>query len=446
MLNEISRYIESHQLLTKDRPVVVGLSGGADSVALLLALCDLGYPCLAAHCNFHLRDAESDRDEVFARLLTESQGVPFYKTDFDTKTYAARNGISVEMAARELRYQWFEQLRVEQNAQAIAVAHHEQDNVETVLLNLIRGTGIKGLGGMSPKNGYVVRPLLSVKKTTILTWLEQREQEYVVDSTNLSDEYTRNFLRLRVIPLLEELNPSVTEAIARTAENLSDAEQLYSYALNEISKQVLVGDYCIRIEALLQMPAPKTVLYELLKPYGFNRSVVNDLFQTLRGESGRRFYSTEFLVLKDRDCLLISPLSEQTSEDDVYLIDPDEVEIQTPVHLSFRKEEIKSGFNISRAINNATFDADKLKFPLSLRRWREGDWFIPFGMTGKKKLSDYFTNRKLSLIDKEQIWLLCSGENIIWIIGERIDNRFCIDENSKQALIIDYFKTTQEVI
>lgn len=446
MLNEISRYIESHQLLTKDRPVVVGLSGGADSVALLLALCDLGYPCLAAHCNFHLRDAESDRDEVFARLLAESQGVPFYKTDFDTKIYAARNGISVEMAARELRYQWFEQLRIEQNAQAIAVAHHEQDNVETVLLNLIRGTGIKGLGGMSPKNGYVVRPLLSVKKTTILTWLEQREQEYVVDSTNLSDEYTRNFLRLRVIPLLEELNPSVAEAITRTAENLSDAEQLYSFALNEIRRQVLVGDSCIRIEALLQMPAPKTVLYELLKPYGFNRSVVNDLFQTLRGESGRRFYSTEFLVLKDRDCLLISPLSEQTSEDDVYLIDPDEVEIQTPVHLSFRKEEIKSGFNISRAINNATFDADKLKFPLSLRRWREGDWFIPFGMTGKKKLSDYFTNRKLSLIDKEQIWLLCSGENIIWIIGERIDNRFCIDENSKQALIIDYFKTTQEVI
>lgn len=446
MLKEISQYIDTHRLLTNNRPVIVGLSGGADSVALLLILCELGYTCIAAHCNFHLRNAESDRDEIFARLLAEKHGVSFHKIDFDTKTYATQNGISVEMAARELRYRWFEQLRLEQDAQAIAVAHHEQDNVETVLLNLIRGTGIKGLGGMSPKNGYVIRPLLSVKRSSILAWLEGKGQKYVLDSTNLSDEYTRNFLRLKVVPLLEELNPSVAEAITRTAENMREAELLYTFAVNEMRQKVLVNNRIIQIDTLLQLPAPKTLLYEFLKPYGFNRSVVNDIFHALQGESGRRFYSTEFQLLKDRNRLLISPLSEQMSQDSVYFVEQDVVEIQMPVRLSFRKEEIKTGFTISKAKNNATFDADKLKLPLSLRRWREGDWFIPFGMTGKKKLSDYFTDCKLSLIDKENIWLLCSGENIIWIIGERIDNRFCIDKNSKQALIVDYFKTAQKDI
>lgn len=440
MKNEVRKYIEKHKLLTMDKPVIVGLSGGADSVALLSVLCELGYTCMAAHCNFHLRGEESNRDEMFVRRFTENLSVPFYKVDFQTNEYAADNRISIEMAARELRYQWFEQLRVELSAQAIAVAHHEQDNVETVLLNLIRGTGIKGLTGMSPRNGLVVRPLLTVKRADILAWLNRREVAYVTDSTNLADEYTRNFLRIRVIPLLEKLNPSVSQAIIRTADNLSETEAIYAYALEEIKKKVQTGKDTLLIAPLLNTPAPKTVLYELLKPYGFNRSVVNDIFSVLQGESGKRFFSDEFQLLKDRDRLLIKPLTESVAAGGDQLLYENDTRITDPIQLTLKYEPFQEGLSISKDKHIATLDPDKLAFPLSLRRWREGDWFVPFGMKGRKKLSDYFTDRKLSLFEKENIWLLCSGDNIVWIIGERIDNRFCVDKNSEQVLVIHFFE------
>lgn len=440
MKNKVRRYIERYHLLTTDKPVIVGLSGGADSVALLTLLCDLGYTCIAAHCNFHLRGDESDRDEQFAKHVASSLHVPFYKIDFQTKEYAAKHQLSIEMAARELRYRWFEQVRVELSAQAIAVAHHEQDNVETVLLNLVRGTGIKGLTGMSPQNGYIVRPLLTVKRPEILTWLKSKQIDYVTDSTNLSDEYTRNFLRIRVIPLLEELNPSVSEAIVRTAENLAEAEAIYADAIHRIKEKVMADDNSIWIEPLLNTPAPKSVLYELLKPYGFNRSIINDVFSVLQGESGKRFYASEYQLLKDRDRLLIMPFSNLETTCSHYLLYENDTEIDKPIRLTLKKEIIKDRQTIRKAKNIATVDRDKLKFPLSLRRWQDGDWFIPFGMKGKKKLSDYFTDRKLNLFEKENIWLLCSGENIVWIVGERLDNRFRIDENSKQALKIHFFE------
>lgn len=439
MLNEVRRYIEKHQLLAVDKPVIVGLSGGADSVALLSVLCELGYTCIAAHCNFHLRGEESDRDEQFARGLADSFHIPYYKTDFDTQIYAAEKKISIEMAARELRYQWFEQLRMELSAQAIAVAHHEQDNVETVLLNLIRGTGIKGLTGMSPQNGFVVRPLLEIKKTAILDWLTSKGLGYMTDSTNLSDEYSRNFLRIKVIPLLEELNPSLSEAIKRTAENLTETEAIYNDNIAQIRENVLVDDYTIRIQELLNSPAPKAVLYELLKPYGFNRSVINTIYSSLLGESGKQFYSAGYELLKDRDFLLIRSLSESDKKESEIRIGQEELEVKEPVRLVFSKLEVTSGLNINRNPHVATVDLDKLEYPLVLRKWKEGDWFIPFGMKGKKKLSDFFTDQKMSLFEKENIWLLCSGENIVWIVGKRLDNRFCIEKSTKQALVIHFF-------
>lgn len=440
MLNEVRRYIEKHQLLTADKPVIVGLSGGADSVALLSVLCELRYTCIAAHCNFHLRGEESDRDEQFARGLADSFHIPYYKTDFDTQIYAAEKKISIEMAARELRYQWFEQLRMELSAQAIAVAHHEQDNVETVLLNLIRGTGIKGLTGMSPQNGFVVRPLLDIKKTAILDWLTSKGLGYMTDSTNLSDEYSRNFLRIKVIPLLEELNPSLSEAIKRTAENLTETEAIYNDNIAQIRENVLVDDYTIRIQELLNSPAPKTVLYELLKPYGFNRSVINTIYSSLLGKSGKQFYSAGYELLKDRNFLLIRSLSESDKKESEIRIGQEELEVKEPVRLVFSKLEVTAGLNINRNPHVATVDLDKLEYPLVLRKWKEGDWFIPFGMKGKKKLSDFFTDQKMSLFEKENIWLLCSGENIVWIVGKRLDNRFCIEKSTKQALVIHFFE------
>lgn len=442
MRNIVRAYIEKRQLLTDDAPVLVGFSGGADSVALLSILVQLGYSCIALHCNFHLRGDESARDEQFAEETARSLGVAFHKIDFDTAMYARERHLSIEMAARELRYHWFEEVRQRVGAQAIAVAHHRDDSVETVLLNLVRGTGIRGMGGIRPKNGYVVRPLLTISRTDILAWLEEQHLSYVTDSTNLSDAYTRNFIRLRVLPLLEELNPSVRTAMARTADHLAETEAIYLHVVEEARRQLVEEGGRISIARLMDYPSPATILYELMKPYGFTRQVVDDIFGSLTKESGKMFYSSDYRLLKDREYLLLSPVC--TDEIQEYSFGSDGVFEDLwrgPVELSFQKIVINNDFNIRKDKCIAYFDYDKLSFPLILRRWREGDWFIPFGMKGRKKLSDYFSDHKFSRIDKEQTWLLCSGQNVLWIVGERSDNRFRIDNTTKSVLVVNFFST-----
>lgn len=442
MRNIVRTYIEKQQLLSGDGPVLVGLSGGADSVALLALLVQLDYPCVALHCNFHLRGDESVRDEQFAREMARILDVPFYKIDFDTTAYGAEHHLSIEMAARELRYNWFEEMRLRLGAQAIAVAHHRDDSVETVLMNLVRGTGIRGLGGIRPKNGYVVRPLLAVSRSEILDWLAEQQLSYVTDSTNLSDAYTRNFIRLRVLPLLEELNPSVKAAIARTADHLAETEAIYLHVVEKARRELVKEDLRIPIARLMEYPSPATILYELLKPYGFIRQVADDVFRSLTGESGKMFYSTDYRLLKDREYLLLSPVKKEEEQEYTFTADDIVEEVwRGPVELSFFKSVITTDFCFRKDKHIAYFDYDKLSFPLTLRKWKEGDWFIPFGMKGRKKLSDYFSDHKFSRMDKEQTWLLCSGENILWIVGERSDNRFCIDKTTKSVLVVNFFST-----
>lgn len=442
MRNIVRAYIEKQQLLSGDGPVLVGLSGGADSVALLALLVQLDYPCVALHCNFHLRGDESVRDEQFAREMARTLDVPFYKIDFDTTAYGAEHHLSIEMAARELRYNWFEEMRLRLGAQAIAVAHHRDDSVETVLMNLVRGTGIRGLGGIRPKNGYVVRPLLAVSRSEILDWLVEQRLSYVTDSTNLSDAYTRNFIRLRVLPLLEELNPSVKAAIARTADHLAETEAIYLHVVEKARRELLEEDFRIPIARLMEYPSPATILYELLKPYGFTRQVADDVFRSLTGESGKMFYSPDYRLLKDREYLLLSPVKKEEEQEYTFTADDIVEEIwRGPVELSFFKSVITTDFCFRKDKHIAYFDYDKLSFPLTLRKWKEGDWFIPFGMKGRKKLSDYFSDHKFSRMDKEQTWLLCSGENILWIVGERSDNRYCIDKTTKSVLVVNFFST-----
>ncbi len=442
MRNIVRAYIEKQQLLSGDGPVLVGLSGGADSVALLALLVQLDYPCVALHCNFHLRGDESVRDEQFAREMARTLDVPFYKIDFDTTAYGAEHHLSIEMAARELRYNWFEEMRLRLGAQAIAVAHHRDDSVETVLMNLVRGTGIRGLGGIRPKNGYVVRPLLAVSRSEILDWLVEQRLSYVTDSTNLSDAYTRNFIRLRVLPLLEELNPSVKAAIARTADHLAETEAIYLHVVEKARRELLEEDFRIPIARLMEYPSPATIQYELLKPYGFTRQVADDVFRSLTGESGKMFYSPDYRLLKDREYLLLSPVKKEEEQEYTFTADDIVEEIwRGPVELSFFKSVITTDFCFRKDKHIAYFDYDKLSFPLTLRKWKEGDWFIPFGMKGRKKLSDYFSDHKFSRMDKEQTWLLCSGENILWIVGERSDNRYCIDKTTKSVLVVNFFST-----
>lgn len=435
MKEQIQQYIIQHQLLSGEKPVVVGISGGADSVALLHILVSLGYKCIAAHCNFNLRGDESFRDEQFTIDFTKRLQVPLCKISFETNKYAQENRLSVEMAARELRYRWFEELLNTYDADAVAVAHHRDDSVETLLINLTRGSGITGLTGIKPKNGNVVRPLLCVSREDIYAYIENNGLEYVTDSSNSSDIYTRNFIRLKVIPLLEEINPSVKASLARTANHLYDASLIYNHSIEE-ARKVITQNNRLSISALLSFPAPATILYEMLKPYGFSRTVCESIFTVLDKDSGKIFYSSTHRLLKDRSDLLIDVLSGEDNR--AYLINLEDDNVDLPVELKPEIVVIKEDYQIEKDKKFAYFDFDKLSFPLVLRHWQEGDWFVPFGMKGKKKISDYFSDKKFSLFDKEKTWLLCSGQDVIWIVGERTDNRYRIEKTTKRVLKLKF--------
>ena len=436
MLSTVQAYIAQHQLLRPGAPVIVGLSGGADSVALLHILTRLGYPCVAAHCNFHLRNDESDADADFAQQTAEALGLPFRRIDFDTADYARQNGVSTEMAARTLRYEWFDTLRRELGAEAIAVAHHRDDNVETVLLNLIRGTGLSGLCGMRPRNGHIVRPLLSVDRHQIVRWLADRHLPFRTDSSNASDIYRRNFVRLRLLPLMEQLNPSVRDAILRMAGHLTGVEAIYRNAIDSHRAHLIDADGRISIDALLRTPAPHAMLFELLTPYDFTPSQCADIARALSGESGRSFVAPggRWHLLKDRLHLILYPADEVSADAFTLTLGS---ELTAPIHLSLEERIVDEAFTISRSPHVATFDADRIALPLTLRRWRAGDSFVPFGMTGRKKLSDYFSDHKFSLLHKAAAWILCDASGrILWIVGHRTDNRFRITSKTRRALIV----------
>ena len=415
---KVAQYICAKSLCTPTDKILVALSGGADSVALLRILLDLGYRCEAAHCNFHLRGQESERDEAFVRALCHTLGVPVHVKHFSTEEEACRQHISIEMAARCLRYQWFEELRCSCGASVVAVAHHKDDSVETVLLNLMRGTGINGLRGIRPKNGHVVRPLLCLTRKEVIQYLSAIGQAYVTDSTNLEDEYVRNKIRLNLLPLMETIIPSARENMLATAYHLDEAAALYNKEIEVACRRVMMdGNICI--DFLLKEASPETILFEILHPLGFRGAQLEDIFRTLNGQPGKIFYSQEWQVVKDRRLLLIEPL---------------QAKAPVPPALQMEEHDYTSSFILARGRNVACLDADKLLRPLTLRLWRRGDSFIPLGMKGRKKVSDYLTDRKLSILQKQRQWVLCSGNDIIWLVGERIDDRFRITSATKRIL------------
>lgn len=421
----VQKFIKENELLEDKDRILVALSGGADSVALIRVLLSLNYSCECAHCNFHLRGEESDRDEKFVRSLCQKLSIPLHVIHFETETYAQENHLSIEMAARKLRYEWFELLRDKRDLSAIAVAHHLDDSVETVVLNLIRGTGINGLKGINPKNGYIVRPLLNEKRDDILEYLCAIQQDYVTDSTNLQDEYIRNKIRLNIIPLMKEINPSVIDNINETSMRLREAAAIYNNDREKEIKSKLLrisnDSFRLSINSVLNDIAPKSLLYEILSPLGFNSAQTKDIFKCLLTEqSGKRFYSYQWEVLRDRDTLFIQSKNIQTS---------------SPV-LNIEEIEKESNFKIPNDKNIAYIDADKVTLPLTIRLWKHGDKFVPLGMTGKKKISDYLTDKKYTIHQKEKQYVVCSNEDIVWLVNERIDNRFCITEKTKRILKI----------
>lgn len=439
MIYKVEKYIAKHKLLNDGSNVLVALSGGADSVALLIALLKLGYRCEAVHCNFHLRGEESNRDETFVRDLCQRLNVMLHVVEFNTTQYAKERGISIEMAARELRYDTFEKLRQERGAIAIAVAHHMDDSAETLLLNLVRGTGIKGLRGIQPKNGYIVRPLLCVSRKDIIDYLEWRGETFVTDSTNLTSEYTRNKIRLEVIPKLAEINPSIKKSLATTAWCLSESELIYRHAVEEAIKRVKEDNY-INIEQLRKEIAPATLLHEILSPLGFNSAQVDCITSSFDSEGSKVFYSAAWMITKERDRLTIVPKREQ----ELFNITlPAEGKTETDYGVLTMTAELFDG-NIPKRCNIATLDLDRLHLPLTLRNVQNGDRFAPFGMRGTKLVSDYMTDHKKSKSERlQQLVVLDASGEIVWLVNERPSAKCCINDKTKNILRLEWRKNSR---
>ncbi len=437
MKSVVEKYIETKNLLNKDGKYIVALSGGADSVALLMLLYDLGYNIEAAHCNFHLRGEEADRDEAFCKKLCERLAVAFNKTDFNTAEYAELNGVSIEMAARELRYEWFGKLCNDKNANGICVAHHKDDSAETILINLIRGTGINGLTGIKPcsrLNNHgdvsILRPLLCVGRQEITDYLASIGQDYITDSSNLKDDVVRNKLRLNIIPQLKTINPKAVENILRTAENLSETVD----------------------------NTEENRLFELLKDYGFNGRQVRQIAKN--NTTGKIFRSKDFTLLVDRGRMILEKTDSDsdsdtdtdtdtdTDSDSDFDTDTDQPTPypsqrdglkDTPVQpqLIIEQEEITDGYIIPKQKELACLDAEKVEMPLTLRIVKRGDKFIPFGMKGKKLVSDYLTDIKMPLTEKQRQLVVCDNSgNIVWLVNQRPDNRYCVTSTTKSVLLL----------
>ena len=429
MWSKVDAYINKYKLLNTNDLYLVALSGGADSVVLLSLLKEHGFNVHAAHCNFRLRGAESDRDEAFCVDLCRQLDVELHRVHFDTRTYADLHKVSIEMAARELRYRWFEQLRQDIGAAGICVAHHRDDSVETVLLNLVRGTGLRGMTGIQPRNGYILRPLLCVSRTEIEAFLAERGQKYVTDSTNLEADVLRNKVRLQVLPLLCELNPAVSENIQRTAENLGEAQEVLDAILDNYKDSNV-----LELSELEKYGSSEYIVFEWLRNYGFNGSQVR---QILNADSGGIVHSEQgFDVLKDRTRLIVEktdvtfqPRRNVTSMPSKRIVVPEEGTYILDENSKFRVR--KCAVYVSKSPYIATLDADKVAFPLTIRRVEEGDWMVPYGMTGRKLLSDLMTDLKMNVFEKRRQLVVVDAQGVIvWAVGLRTDQRAAVREST----------------
>ncbi len=437
MKEALLKFIEQHQLIRGNEKMIAAVSGGVDSVVLLHLLLKTKIPCAVAHCNFRLRGEESDGDEGFVQGLAKKYKLPYFVKHFHTEEYASRKGISIQMAARELRYDWFDELLLTEGYDRAATAHNQDDQLETFLINIIRGTGLKGLTGIPVRNGQIIRPLLFASREEILEYAGKNKIHFREDSSNISDKYLRNKVRHRLIPLLETMNPEFRFTLTGDMERFREAWLIHEAAIGHYEKELFTrkkNSLIIPFEKIDALDHPEVILYEVLKKFGFTRSQTDDMIQNLEGQAGKQFYSKDYRLIRDRDALILTS-SMKKRESEKYYIDEKTNFIGQPLRMEFR--HLKSeGLKIPKDPSIATLDADKLDFPLILRRWQEGDYFIPLGMEDFKKISDFFVDIKLSLHDKEHTWLLTTGRDIVWVVGKRIDQRFRVGPQTKQVLQI----------
>ena len=441
---KIRDFINENHLLSKEERIVVALSGGADSVCLLLVLHELGYDVVAAHCNFHLRGDESNRDERFVKALCERLHIRLHTTDFDTANYAKARGLSIEMAARELRYDYFNQLMKKTGCTKTAIAHHADDNIETLFINILRGTGIKGLCGIRPKNGNIVRPLLCCRRADILRFLKEQGQDYVTDSTNLVADVVRNRIRLQVLSILEQITPAATDNILTTLSNLNEASKVYDQAIQNATENITGKEedlITINKDRLLSQPSPITILHHLLAPLGFNRTQLQQILQSLN-HTGSRFnaFSSEGIpacLTIDRQQLYIEcgdtkpflPIPIDLSSDEGCICLPHGKQLTYKI-IDFTPDAIR------REKQFACLDLNKLNGNLVVRLATNSDTFIPFGMRGRKLVSDFLTDEKVPLPMKQRQLVLESNGRIAWVVGRRASNEFRTDSTTLRAIIL----------
>ncbi len=441
MLNEFLNQIKKEQLFDRQQKILLAVSGGVDSVVMTRLFKELSFNFAVAHCNFMLRGVESDKDEDFTRSLAKESGVEFFSIAFDTKRYALLKKISIQMAARELRYKWLEEIRGNHGFDYIATAHHKDDQAETILMNVIRGTGLAGLQGMKLKNGYLIRPLLNFGREQMLKFCQERGLKYREDSSNLDEKYIRNRIRHSVMPSLREINPSADDSLVKLAFNSENASKLLTFLLDRELDKIIEGNkqsVRLNIKKLTQYPGFRYILYEVLKPYSFQSPVIEEIANSLDAQPGKIFLSPTHQCLKDRDHLIISPI-ETEAKKEVFTIDSHDELLDTGNGtLTFSIAE-KSAVDIFKSKPDEIYlDLEKLDYPLILRHPQDGDFFFPHGMSGKKKISDYLTDKKIPLTEKRKIWLLFSGDKVVWVVGLRPDDRFRVTASTKNILKVKF--------
>ena len=440
MYSKFREYIHKHKLIVKDQLVLLAISGGVDSMVMLGLFQKSRYKIAIAHCNFQLRAKESDEDEEFVKLYATNHQIPFYSIQFQTKQYADEKGISIQMAARELRYDWFKAILLKNKYDLIATAHHADDMIETFLTNLTRGTGIKGLTGIKEKTGNIIRPLMFSTRNEIEKYAKQNNIVFREDSSNKSVKYYRNYIRHNLIPKFEKLNPDFRTTINETINRLRETETIYRYEIDKRKKEIIQyknNKIYLAIGKLKELHPLKSYLFEFLRPYKFSEDNLEKIIKSLDSQPGKKFYSETFCLIKDRENLVIYPKASENQINMNYLIDKKIRKLTKPLNLSFNTISLDSNFRIEKNENIAQLNFEKLRFPLNLRKWKEGDCFYPLGMSKKKKLSDFFIDNKLSTLQKENTWVITSGDKIAWIVGLRIDERYKITDSTSSIYTIN---------
>jgi len=437
MIEAFNKFIFENNLIKQGDKILLAVSGGIDSMVMAHLFLRRNHKEGIAHCNFSLRGQESDKDEELVRQFAADNNIPFYTIRFETKAYAKRNKLSIQMAARELRYNWFEEIRGKNGFDSVAVAHNLNDNIETLLINLIRGTGLAGMAGIKPLNNNIIRPMLFATRQEIQTYCDKNKIVFREDKSNADTKYTRNKIRHQVIPVIKEINPSVELTLNETAERFSGFNEIVSDYISQLKEKI--GEekehiISFNISLLKTHLHNKAVIFELFKPYGVANAKLNDLIRVIDGKTGGQIITDTHRIIKNRKEIVVS--EEAYMQETSYTISDINAFCIYPGISSARNVKITDTYEIPSDPHIACIDLQKISFPVLIRKWKPGDYFYPLGMKQKKKLSDYFIDNKYSRFDKETIFILESDGKIVWLIGDRIDDRFKITSSTKKGLLL----------